>query len=128
MKPVTLFAIAGRTPSPVRLADATLVLIDYQNEYLAGPLVLEGAPLAVERASELLAAARAAGSAIVHVAHRGAPGGLFDPAAERGAFIAALTPRPGERSSRSRDRTPSPGRALLNWSARPDRRLSSPAS
>ncbi|MGO9429116.1 isochorismatase family protein [Rhodoblastus sp.] len=96
MTPKTLFALAGRAPSPAGLAEAALVLIDYQNEYLAGPLALAGAAEAVERAAELLAAARAAGCMIVHVAHRGAPGGLFDRAAERGDFIRALTPRAGE--------------------------------
>jgi nicotinamidase-related amidase len=96
MTPKTLFALAGRAPSPARLAEAALVLIDYQNEYLAGPLALAGAAEAVERAAELLAAARAAGTRIVHVAHRGAPGGLFDRADERGAFIRALTPQAGE--------------------------------
>ena len=96
MTPATLFALAGRVPTPARLTEATLVLIDYQNEYLSGPLALEGAAAAVERAAELVAAAREAGARIVHVAHRGAPGGLFDRAAERGAFIAALAPQPGE--------------------------------
>lgn len=92
MTPKTLFQLAGREPKPPRLSDAVLVLVDYQNEYLAGPLRLHGVEEAVDRAAELLAAARAAGSRIVHVAHRGAPGGLFDRAAERGAFIPALRP------------------------------------
>jgi nicotinamidase-related amidase len=92
----TLFALAGRIPSPPDLAGATLVLIDYQNEYLDGPLTLDDAATAVARAAELLGAARAAGARIVHVAHRGAPGGLFDRAARRGAFIDALTPLDGE--------------------------------
>jgi nicotinamidase-related amidase len=96
MTPATLFALAGRVPTPARLSEATLVLIDYQNEYLSGPLGLEGAAAAVERAAELVAAAREAGARIVHVAHGGATGGLFDRAAERGAFIHVLAPQPGE--------------------------------
>jgi nicotinamidase-related amidase len=92
MTPATLFALSGRVPSPSDLADATLVLIDYQNEYLAGPLALGGATEAVERAAALLQAAREAGGRIVHVAHRGAPGGFFDRADRRGAFIDALAP------------------------------------
>jgi hypothetical protein len=36
-RPKTLFALANREPRPPRLGDATLILIDYQNEYLDGP-------------------------------------------------------------------------------------------
>ena len=92
----TLFALAGIVPPPARLADAVLILIDYQNEYLSGPLALVGADAAVLQAASLLEAARKAGARVVHVAHRGAPGGFFDRAAERGAIIAALAPRDGE--------------------------------
>ncbi|WEX76232.1 isochorismatase family protein [Sinorhizobium numidicum] len=94
--PATLFSLAGREPVPPALSEATLILIDYQNEYLAGPLALVGAEAAVERARALLAAARRAGTRIVHVAHKGAPGSFFDRAAERGAFIDTLAPLPTE--------------------------------
>lgn len=97
MPPVTLFALAGRQPVPPSLANSALVLIDYQREYLAGPLALPGAEAALGRVEVLLEAARAAGARIVHVAHKGAPGGLFDRAGERGAFIAGLEPRGEER-------------------------------
>ncbi|WP_160121306.1 cysteine hydrolase family protein [Rhodovarius lipocyclicus] len=96
MPAFTLFELAGRIPTPPPLAEASLILIDYQNEYLEGPLALTGAAQAVERAKTLLAAARAAGARIVHVAHKGGPGGPFDRAAHRGAFIAGLEPAPGE--------------------------------
>ncbi len=43
MTPPTLFALAGSAPTPTRLPEATLVLIDFQNEYLAGPLAMDGA-------------------------------------------------------------------------------------
>ncbi|WEX86367.1 cysteine hydrolase [Sinorhizobium garamanticum] len=94
--PFTLFSLAGREPAPPALGDATLILIDYQNEYLSGPLTLVDAEAAVERAGVLLAAARQAGAKIIHVAHRGAAGGPFDRATERGAFIDALKPLPAE--------------------------------
>jgi nicotinamidase-related amidase len=94
--PTTLFALAGRIPAPPRLADATLVLIDYQNEYLEGPIALPAARAAVDRAADLLARARAAGARIIHVAHKGPPGSLFDRAGARGAIIDALAPRDGE--------------------------------
>lgn len=94
--PLTLFTLAGVVPPVPRLAEATLLLIDYQNEYCEGPLALPGAAPALDRARALLAAARAAGARVVHVAHRGAPGGPFDRAAARGGFIAGLEPLPEE--------------------------------
>jgi nicotinamidase-related amidase len=96
MTPQTLFQLAGLAPRPPRLGEAVLVLVDYQNEYLDGPLRLAGPEAAVERAGALLAAARDAGARIIHVVHRGAAGGLFDRAQARGAIIDALAPRPGE--------------------------------
>lgn len=96
MTAFTLFDLAGRKLAPPPLAEATLVLIDYQNVYLAGPLALTGAEAAVEQARILLDAARAAGSRVIHVAHRGAAGGLFDRAGESGAIIPALAPLPSE--------------------------------
>ena len=33
---------------------------------------------------------------MIHVAHKGVPGGLFDPAQKRGDFIDELTPAEGE--------------------------------
>lgn len=96
MPAFTLFELAGLNPAPPPLAQASLILIDYQNEYLEGPLALTGAAEAVERAKALLAAARAAGARIFHVAHKGGPGGPFDRAAHRGAFIAGLEPAPTE--------------------------------
>lgn len=50
----------------------------------------------MSRAAALLAAARAARAKIVHVAHRGTPGGLFDRLHHRGAFIEMLRPQTGE--------------------------------
>lgn len=84
--PQTLLALAGRTIPLPDLATSTLVSIDLQNEYLAGPLVLDGAEAAVAAAARLLAAVRAAGGRVVHVAHAGRPGGFFDRTAARGAF------------------------------------------
>lgn len=94
--PPTLNDLSGRIIALPDLAAATLVLIDLQNEYLAGPLALDGAEAAVAAAARLLAAVREKGGRVVHVAHAGRAGSLFDRAAERGAFAAAVTPRPGE--------------------------------
>ncbi|MGO4869904.1 MAG: cysteine hydrolase family protein [Roseiarcus sp.] len=95
-RPKTLFALANREPRPPRLGEATLILIDYQNEYLAGPLALTGAEEAIAQADRLLRAMREAGGRVVHVAHKGAPGGLFDRSQARGAIVEALAPVPGE--------------------------------
>ncbi|MEN3351258.1 MAG: hypothetical protein V7632_4893 [Bradyrhizobium sp.] len=92
----TLFQLAGADLTPPRLGDACLVLIDIQNEYLAGPLALPDANAAIARATALLARARESGAAIFHVAHRGKPGSLFDRSADRGAIVAPLAPRAGE--------------------------------
>ncbi|WP_298375000.1 cysteine hydrolase family protein [uncultured Bradyrhizobium sp.] len=92
----TLMQLAGIDLTPPRLGDSCLVLIDIQNEYLAGPLALPDAGPAIARATALLARARESGAAIIHIAHKGAPGSLFDRSAERGAIVAPLAPRPGE--------------------------------
>ena len=96
----TLLQLAGADLNPPRLADAALVLIDIQNEYLAGPLALPDAEPAIARAAALLARAREAGAAIIHIAHRGKAGSLFDRSADRGAIVAELSParrRAGDR-------------------------------
>lgn len=92
----TLMQLAGIDLTPPRLGDACLVLIDIQNEYLAGPLALPDASPAIARATALLGRARESGTKIIHIAHKGAPGSLFDRDAERGAIVAPLEPRPGE--------------------------------
>ncbi len=96
MPPITLLALAGHTPLPPDLSRSTLILIDCQNEYVEGPLALPDVGPAVARAAELLAATRRAGGRVIHVAHRGASGGLFDRGEPRGAIIEAVAPQDGE--------------------------------
>jgi hypothetical protein len=86
--PKTLLELAGADLRPPRLRDACLVLIDLQYEYLAGPIALSDAKAAIANTAKLLARARAAGTSIFHIAHKGRAGGLFDRAAERGAIVA----------------------------------------
>ncbi|MHA1537460.1 MAG: isochorismatase family protein, partial [Alphaproteobacteria bacterium] len=95
-EPKTLLAMAGADPNPPSLADAALVMIDYQNEYLSGALPLPGGAAAVAEGARLLEKARGAGAAIIHIAHAGQPGGPFDRTAERGAIIDAVAPVDGE--------------------------------
>jgi nicotinamidase-related amidase len=92
----TILDLAGRRIATPPIGEATLVMIDYQNEYCEGPLKLVGVETAIGRASTLLRAARLAGATIIHVAHKGSPGGLFDRAQKRGQFIDAVKPAEGE--------------------------------
>jgi nicotinamidase-related amidase len=92
----TLLQLAGADLTPAKVSEASLVLIDLQNEYLAGPIALPGAETAMANSARLLASARDAGSPVFHVAHRGKPGGLFDRNAERGAIAASVAPLASE--------------------------------
>jgi len=94
--PKTLLELSGADLTPPRLRDAALVMIDLQNEYVAGPIALPDATSAIASAAKLLARAREAGARIFHIAHKGRPGGLFDRTAERGAIVSALAPLPDE--------------------------------
>jgi nicotinamidase-related amidase len=94
--PKTLLELSGADLRPPRLRDTALVMIDLQNEYLAGPIALPDARSAIASAAKLLARAREAGTRIFHIAHKGHPGGLFDRTTERGAIVSALAPLPDE--------------------------------
>jgi nicotinamidase-related amidase len=94
--PKTLLQMAGADGSPASLANATLVIIDAQNEYLDGKLALPGVQPATDALARLLAKARAAGAPVVHVVQKGRPGGLFDLEARGGAVIDAVKQAAGE--------------------------------
>jgi nicotinamidase-related amidase len=97
MAPKTLLELAGVTPVPARLADAVLVVIDAQHDYVDGRLPLAGVDAALDEIGRLLARARALGTPIIHVVHHGkGAGGLFAPGS-RGIEIASpASPAPGE--------------------------------
>jgi nicotinamidase-related amidase len=96
MQPKTLLEMAGADLTPPPLAEAVLVLIDCQNEYVTGALPLEGVEAALERLAALLVRARAAGTPVVHIQHRGRAGGAFDLDQPRGAIHEAVAPLGGE--------------------------------
>ena len=75
----TLLQLAGASQEPLKVSQSALLLIDAQREYLDGHLPLTGIGPALEVCATLLDAARSAGSTIIHVQHKGRPGGLFDP-------------------------------------------------
>ena len=93
--PKTLLELAGATPAPASLKDATLVVIDAQNEYVSGPIALPGVGPALGAIADLLAAARAAGTPVVHLAHR-APAGVFVEGTEGAEIAPQASPKDGE--------------------------------
>lgn len=95
-EPKTLLEMAGADLNPADLSKATLILIDMQTEYLQGALAVGNADQAIDSAKKLLAAARKAGTPVIHIAHSGRPGGPFDRSADRGQIIAELASQSGE--------------------------------
>ncbi|TCZ66705.1 cysteine hydrolase family protein [Roseicella aquatilis] len=95
-EPKTLLALAGAPQHPAPLAEAALVIVDAQGEYREGRLPLDGIGPAMQRLAALLAAARAAGTPVIHVAHKGRAGSLFDREGPGGAILPEVAPRPDE--------------------------------
>ncbi|MFI4985925.1 MAG: cysteine hydrolase family protein [Alphaproteobacteria bacterium] len=88
--PRTLLQMAGVASAPGRIEDAALILIDCQREYLDGKLVLPRVGPALAEAGRVLALARRAGAAVIHVVHHAAAGsGVFDP---QGPFVEIADP------------------------------------
>lgn len=94
--PKTLLQMAGAPLDPSPLSKSILVIIDAQNEYRTGALPLTGVDAAVTEIETLLKRARAADAAVVHVQHKGRPGGAFDLDDERGRIMRELAPECAE--------------------------------
>ena len=92
----TLRELNALDASPATLANATLVLVDYQNTYTRGVMELTGWKPALEAASALLARARAAGTKIIHVMHDGGAGSAYDITKDIGQIHASVAPITGE--------------------------------
>lgn len=88
----TLRELNALDDSPANLANATLVLVDYQNTYTYGVMELTGWKPALEAASALLARARAAGTKIIHVMHDGGVGSPYDITKDIGQIHASVAP------------------------------------
>lgn len=95
-EPKTLLDMAGAPSRPQRLAEAAVVMIDAQLEYVTGRLPLTGVGAALEVGAELLAAARAAGRPVIHVQHRGQGEGLFGPDSAFFAIAPEVAPEADE--------------------------------
>lgn len=92
----TLLQMAGAPLDPNSISESVLILIDIQGEYRMGAVPLPDVDAATAVAAQLLTRARAAGSPIVHVQHKGAPGGMFDLDGARGQLLAEVTAIEGE--------------------------------
>ncbi|MFC9997671.1 isochorismatase family protein [Nocardia sp. NPDC127526] len=92
----TLRELSEFDQTPASLADATLVLIDYQNTYTRGVMELTGWKAALDAAAELLAKARAAGAKIIHIMNDGGVGTPYDITAEIGQIHPRVAPAEGE--------------------------------
>ncbi|MFI8437272.1 isochorismatase family protein [Streptomyces sp. NPDC079020] len=88
-----VIGLDGRLP---RLGDATLIMIDFQNTYTTGVMALDGAREALEAGARLLAAARAAGTPVIHIVNDGGENTPYDIRAETGAVCDEVAPAPGE--------------------------------
>lgn len=95
-RPMTLLQMAGAPAEPPAWSESVLIVIDHQGEYQTGRLPLPGVEAAAAEIGRLLAAARHAGAPVIHVAHKGAAGGLFDREGPGGAFLAGIGPAQGE--------------------------------
>ncbi|MFD6180351.1 isochorismatase family protein [Streptomyces goshikiensis] len=92
----TLRDVIGLDNRLPRLADSTLIMIDFQNTYRTGVMALEGAEAALAAGARLLAAARAAGTPVVHVVNDGGENTPYDIRAEIGAISEEVAPVDGE--------------------------------
>jgi nicotinamidase-related amidase len=94
--PPTLMEMAGVHPAAGHLSESVVLVIDAQREYVDGSLPLVGMDRALAEGSRLLRRARAAGTPVIHVVHRGA-GPLFNPAGPYFAIAEPMAPVEGER-------------------------------
>ncbi|MDD9903074.1 MAG: cysteine hydrolase family protein [Rhodospirillaceae bacterium] len=75
----TLRQMAGADPNPHKLANSAVLMIDAQLEYVSGRMPCDGVEAALEQGGKLIAKARTAGRPVIHIQHKGASGGVFDP-------------------------------------------------
>ncbi|MDT0448555.1 cysteine hydrolase family protein [Streptomyces hesseae] len=92
----TLRDVIGLDSRLPRVADATLLMIDFQNTYRTGVMALEGAEEALAAGARLLSAARAQGTPVIHIVNDGGEGTPYDVRAEIGAISPEVAPAEGE--------------------------------
>ncbi|MFF2509441.1 isochorismatase family protein [Streptomyces sp. NPDC058067] len=96
MSRTTLRELNGFVETPAKLADSTLILIDFQNTYTRGVMELDGWEASLDAAARLLRRAREAGANVVHVINDGGEGTPYDIRAEIGRIHPRVAPVDGE--------------------------------
>jgi len=96
MSSTTLRELNGFDETPAKLADSTLILIDFQNTYTQGVMELDGWEASLDAAEQLLSRARQEGTKVVHVINDGGEGTPYDIRAEIGRIHPRLAPVDGE--------------------------------
>lgn len=96
MSRTTLRQLNGLEDTPATLADATLVLVDYQNTYTEGVMELDNWQAALDAGARLLSRARDVGAKVIHVINDGGEGTPYDIRAEIGRIHPSVAPRDGE--------------------------------
>ncbi|GAA2930507.1 isochorismatase family protein [Streptomyces enissocaesilis] len=96
MPRTTLRQLNGFDDTPAKLAESTLVLVDYQNTYTTGVMELDGWQAALDAAAQLLARARQVGTKVIHVVNDGGEGTPYDIRAEIGRIHPSVAPVDGE--------------------------------
>ncbi|WP_194829399.1 cysteine hydrolase family protein [Nocardia sp. XZ_19_231] len=96
MTSTTLRELNGFDETPASLTNSTLILVDYQNTYTQGVMELTGWEPALDAAAELLSAARAAGTPVIHVINDGGKDTPYDITTDIGRIHPQLSPTPDE--------------------------------
>lgn len=96
MATTTLRELNGFDRTPASPADATLILVDYQNTYTRGVMELTGWEAALDAAAALLATAREAGAKVIHVVNDGGAGTPYDIRTDIGRIHPRVAPAEGE--------------------------------
>ena len=96
-EPQTLLKMVGVKSEASHLSDSVVVIIDAQREYVDGKLRLDGIDASLKEASIMLERARKAGTPVIHVVHKGKPGGvLFNPDGPYFEIASAVAPKQDE--------------------------------
>jgi len=92
----TMMQMLGAEPQPVALSSSAVLMIDAQIEYVRGRMKLPGVLPALQAGALLLERARAASRPVLHIQHKGKPGGFFDPETENFDIAPEVAPIGGE--------------------------------
>lgn len=94
--PQTLWAMAGRPPSPAAWNRSCVVVIDCQREYETGRLRLPDGSAALQEIAMILGEARRNRVPVFHIVQCGTSGGLFDPDGPGYPICSPVSPHDGE--------------------------------